>query len=415
VLALAVLVGPSVSQTEAPADSAGTTGEAEPEVTPLATTPADIVTVTDSTDIASPSGSAPRDSTGIEIPPQPIDVEADRLIGSRGPEGEVVLLEGNVVLRQGTTVIRSLRGRWVTAQRSVHLTGGVQANDGSVEITADQADYHERSELIVLTGNVHVVDTNLDATSEFGSYDAQTRRAELWGNVRAVENDRVLTCERAIYHRDTGRAEAMGNVQATDSTGTTVLVATFVDYDRDREVARAFGDPKLTRSGGGRDIVLTADTLIVDNAAGVAHAIGDVHVDRDTLQATAGRAMFWDRENRGVLLENPRVWNDEITATGDSIEYILEGGDLVRAAVKGGVASTSPASLPGPTASKTCSALRISSPSSTTAGWTASMRSMARSTSTVAHPGGIASRSATRSGESRSPSTSRAGRWARRW
>ena len=97
------------------------------------------------TAVLTPAGALGQQSRGS------VDVEADRLIGSRGPNGEEILLEGNVVLRQGTSIIRSARGRWVTGQRAVYLTGGVIANDGTLEITADQADYFETSELILLS------------------------------------------------------------------------------------------------------------------------------------------------------------------------------------------------------------------------------------------------------------------------
>jgi lipopolysaccharide assembly outer membrane protein LptD (OstA) len=231
--------------------------------------------------------------------------------------------------------VRSAHGRWVTAHRAVYLTGGVTADDGTLHVTADQADYHETTDRIVLAGNVHITDRNLVATSQFGSYDVRERAGELWGSVEAVERGRRLRAQEFRYDRDTGLAEARGDVWAADSSGNTVLTAGTLIYDKETQFATAYEGPRLTRLEEGREVVLTADTLHLRQAEKVAWAVGGVRIVRDTLSATAERITYWDEDERSLLLGKPRVWNREIEASGDTIEVFARRKELERAVVEG--------------------------------------------------------------------------------
>lgn len=264
-----------------------------------------------------------------------VDIQADHLTGSRGPEGEVVLLEGNVVLRRGTTVVRSQQGRWAKSRRLVTLLGGVTAVDGTMKITANQADYEESTDLLTVTGDVHVTDAGLDVRSIYGSYDANAGRAEMWGGVRGTDRGRQLRAERVTYEKDRRFATADGNVWAADSGGALILTSRHVDFDREAQFAHAVGEPKLTRIQGDRRTVLAADTLRLDTDHRIAWANGHVRVTRDTLSAEAGRAIYWDAESRGLLLDSPVARTSEVEARGDSIEVFTEDNELRRALVRG--------------------------------------------------------------------------------
>lgn len=265
----------------------------------------------------------------------PVDISADRLVGTRGPEGEIIELHGNVVLRQGTTVVRSAQGRWVTAHRAVYLTGGVTADDGTLHVTAEQADYHEATDRLILAGQVRITDRDLVATSQFGSYDARTRVGELWGTVEAEERGRRLRSQHFTYGRDSGLAEARGDVWAADSSGNTVLTAGTVRYNKPARIATAYENARLTRLEEGRQVVLSADTLHLRQAEKIAWAVGAVRLTRDSLSATAERMEYWEDGERAVLTGSPRVWNREIEARGDTVEAFTSGKVLERAIVRG--------------------------------------------------------------------------------
>jgi lipopolysaccharide export system protein LptA len=75
----------------------------------------------------------------------------------------------------------------------------------------------------------------------------------------------------------------------------------------------------LTESGG----VVThvnADTLEFDRLRDAVVARGRVRVEREKLQATAGRAVFFRRDQKALLVESPRAWDPEGSASGDTLE-----------------------------------------------------------------------------------------------
>lgn len=273
--------------------------------------------------------------TARAVSDQTIDIEADRLVGSRGPEGEIVLLQGNVVLRRGTTTVRSQQGSWNKTLRLVTLTGQVHATDGTLQLTSDQANYEESTDRLTVAGNVHVTDDKLDAHATSGAYDTQSHMAEMMGSVNGIERGRKLKADHVTYDKDHKIAVADGNVWATDSTGTLVLTARHMEYDRVAQIARALGAPKLTRTESGRQTVLTGDTLRLDTDRRIAWADGHVHIVRDTLTAEGEHAIYWDRENRGVLVGNPVAHTNEVTARGDTLHVFTRDNEIERAIAVG--------------------------------------------------------------------------------
>lgn len=269
----------------------------------------------------------------------PYNVVADRLEGGRTAlEGEVIMLIGNVTLSREGTVVKSHAGRYVKRDGTIYLTGGVDAVDGRTRINSLEAAYNEASDFLTLTGQVIVRDGDLVMHSDNGSYDQANGRAELWSRVRALQGARTLTADRVIYLRDDEIVQARGRVVARDTTDGLTLTAEAVDYDRRREFAYAVPRPRLVqdpREGKGATTVV-GDTITLDTRGKVATAIGRVEVARDSLRAEAGRLVFDDREQRGLLTGSPSAWTDEVTVRGDTLEAFTRERALERLRVRGG-------------------------------------------------------------------------------
>jgi lipopolysaccharide assembly outer membrane protein LptD (OstA) len=277
---------------------------------------------------------APRERRG-----GPYNVVADRLEGGRTAlEGEVIMLIGNVTLSRAGTVVRSQAGRYVKRDGTIYLTGGVHAVDGTTRISSVEAAYNEASDFLTLSGQVVVEDDSLVMRADNGSYDQPRGRAELWSRVRAVHGTRTLTADRVIHLRDEEILQARGRVVARDPTDGLTLTAEAVDYDRRREFAFAVPRPRLVqdpRDGKGAT-TLVGDTITVATREKVATAIGRVEVTRDSLRAEAGRVVFDDREQRGLLTGSPRAWTDEVTVRGDTLEAFTRERALERLRVHTG-------------------------------------------------------------------------------
>ncbi len=263
----------------------------------------------------------------------PYNVVADRLEGGRTAlEGEVIMLIGNVTLSRDGTVVKSQTGRYVKREGTIYLTGGVDAVDGGTRVTALQAAYNEATDFLTLMGQVVVRDKDLVLESDQGSYDQSRGRAELWSRVRGRDRTRTLTADRVTYLRDEQVAQARGRVVARDSTEGLTLTGEAIDYDRRREFALATARPTLVQAGknGKGATTLVGDTITVATPERIATAAGSVVITRDSLRAEAGRMVYYDREERGVLTGEPRAWTDEVDVRGDSLEIFTRDQGIDR-------------------------------------------------------------------------------------
>src|SRR6185369_65243 len=109
-----------------------------------------------------------------------------------------------------------------------------------------------------------------------------------------------------------------------------------VDFDRRNKIAIATGEPLMRATDDdGKQTIMRARLLKVNSETKIAEAIDSVRVERDTLQASARYARFDDNTGHGVLVGNPRAWDNETQVTGDTLETIAVKRKLERVIVRG--------------------------------------------------------------------------------
>jgi lipopolysaccharide assembly outer membrane protein LptD (OstA) len=255
----------------------------------------------------------------------PLQITADNMTGSHGPEGDFIMLNGAVQITRGRTVLTADAGRYYKAQGMLYLDGRVRMVDSVTTMTCEHASYSEDQDLLFVQGNVKLLDRDSEIRAPSGTYDRRSGRADLTGPVEGRDKKMVLFADRAVYLRDSSRVLARGHVRGIDQENKTELEANSVDYDRVRKVAVGTGDPVLrSRGDDGRITELRALRLVVDTEKRLAEAIDSVRVSRDTLQARGGHAAFDDLAQRGWVTGNPRAWDDQTTVTGDTLEFHTE-------------------------------------------------------------------------------------------
>jgi lipopolysaccharide assembly outer membrane protein LptD (OstA) len=267
----------------------------------------------------------------------PLNLSADNVSGTRGPEGDIVLLNGNVHITRGRTVITSETGRYLRTQGMLYLDRRVRLVDSTTTIACEHATYAEDTDLLQLIGNVVITDGDAVLRAPSGTYNRRSGRADLYGGVSAADSNQKVTADHLIYFRQQRLLQARGHVVGDDLENRMTLSADSVDYDRTGHEAVARGTPILkSRDRDGKLAEIRALTLKVNNESRLAEAIDSVHVTRDTLQARADYGLFDDRADRGWLLGSPRAWDDETTVTGDTLEIWTEKRALRRFVVRGG-------------------------------------------------------------------------------
>ncbi len=266
----------------------------------------------------------------------PLRIVADRMSGARGPQGDIVVLEGNLRITRGTAVITARSGRYMRQQGLLDLDDDVRLKDGTLTVTARHANYSELTDVLTLDGDVTLRDRDATMRAPAATYDRGRGVAEMIGGVSGQEGDRRLASERAVWWRDSSLVQARGRVRSEDVKNRLELDAAEIDFRRDTRVAVARGEPVLrARDEDGRITTLRGRLLRVDTARRLAEAIDSVTVERDTLQARADHAVFDDSLGVGWLTGRPRVWDDQTVVTGDSIQVLSERRELQRVVVLG--------------------------------------------------------------------------------
>ncbi len=273
---------------------------------------------------------------GAKVAPEPpYRIEADRMSGGRGPQGDVLFLE-QVTITRTRTRLQSERGRYERATGMVHLEGNVRMRDSSTTVTCDQASFSENEDRLDLRGNVVVVDHEATLRAPFGWYDRKAGIARLMGGVSGKEKKQRLTADEAVYERESSMVRARGHVVGNDDENRVQLEADAVDFDRRAKVAVATGRPLMrARDDDGKETLLRARLLRVNSATRIAEAMDSVSMERDTMRATARYAVFNDSTGRGLLLGEPRAWDNETTLTGDTLETFAVKRKLERVVVRG--------------------------------------------------------------------------------
>ena len=276
-----------------------------------------------------------RPRPGAAKPEPPYRIEADRMSGGRGPQGDVLHLEKVTITRSGTR-LQSERGRYERATGMVYMEGNVRVRDSTARVTCDAASFSEHEDRLDLRGNVVVTDREATLKAPFGWYDRKAGIARLMGGVRGQEKQQRLVADEATYERDSMMVRARGNVVGDDDANRIRLEARAVDYDRRAQVAVATGEPLMrAKDDDGVETVLRARLLRVNSLTRIAEAVDSVRVERDTLRAAARYAVFDDSTGRGLMLGEPRAWDGESELAGDTLETFAVKRKLERIVVQG--------------------------------------------------------------------------------
>jgi lipopolysaccharide assembly outer membrane protein LptD (OstA) len=265
----------------------------------------------------------------------PFHISAQNMTGGRGPEGDVLFLNGDLRVTRGRTVLTADNGRYLRATGMIHLEGRVRLVDSTTTVTCDRAVFSETDDRLNLDGNVVIRDKQAELRAPMGWYDRRAGLARLVGGVQGQEQKQRIVADEAVYLRDSSIVQARGRVKGFDEENRVDLSASSVDFDRRTRVAVATGDPVLRQhEEGGRETVVRARRMTVDSRNKTAEAIDSVRVERDTLRASGDYAFFDDAAEYGRVLGRPRAWDNETNVTGDTLELFTVKRRLQRVVVR---------------------------------------------------------------------------------
>ena len=278
--------------------------------------------------LAPSAGRAQSDSTGTAADREPYHLSADRLTGSAAA-GENVYTATRVTVVHGATTVTGDSAQIYRNKELVLFQGNVKIVDGATTMWGREATYDRKSRVATLRGNVRIEEGGSRITGKEATFYRDRNVSVIVGNPKLEDSTRTLTADRIEYDRNTDVATALGNVDAIDRAESTRVLAGRVRYDRRADYAWADRGPRLelTETGG---IVtrIAADSMEFDNVRSRVFAKGHVRVARLRLEAQAGRAEFYRSEERALLVESPRAWDPEGSASGDTLDLRFTGNRI---------------------------------------------------------------------------------------
>jgi lipopolysaccharide assembly outer membrane protein LptD (OstA) len=265
------------------------------------------------------------------------DVSADRLVGSRQGEAEVVVLEGNVKIVHGATIATADSGFYDKQADMLRLAGNVVVRERDVEVRGSRCEYLKAARRVIFPTGIEVVESSGTLTAERGTYDIGRDSLEVEGAVDYSEGLKSLRADRAIYLRGSGWIGAWGNVMIEDSDYGASVAAPEVTYLKDKKYGVARRGPvlEIAEREGRQAMTVTADSMELFSDRNMAVAIGSVGISRGKADGTCGRAVFMDREDRTVLYESPSMTQEGSSVSGDSITIFSKDDQISHAVVSG--------------------------------------------------------------------------------
>ena len=269
--------------------------------------------------VAGPS--APIDTSGVEtVGGEPYRLKADRLEGSMA-SGENVYTATHVTVIHGTTTVTGDSALIFRVKELVQFRGNVLIVDGTTHMWGREASYDRKSRIAVLHGDVRIEENGAVITGDEARFYRAENRSVVTGHPVLRDSTRTLSADRIEFDRDRNVVLATGHVDAYDSVQKTRVQASRVRYDRTANYAWAEVEPVLEmEEKSGTKTEVRGKTLEFDNARRSVYAIGGVKIRREALRATCDRAEFYQSEQRALLLGDPRAWDEEGVARGDTIE-----------------------------------------------------------------------------------------------
>ena len=263
----------------------------------------------------------PPDTTTVEtVGGEPYRLTADRLEGS-ATGGENVYTATHVTVVHGTTTVTGDSALIFRIKELVQFRGNVEIIDGTTHMWGREASYDRKSRLATLRGDVRIEERGARITGREARFYRAENRSVITGASRLQDSTRTLTADRIEYDRNRDLVTATGHVDAFDTAESTRVRASKIRYDRRSNYAWAEVDPVLELSEtGGKKTEVRGTTLEFDNARRRVYAVGGVRIRREALRATCDRAEFDQAGQYALLIGNPRAWDNEGVARGDTIE-----------------------------------------------------------------------------------------------
>lgn len=243
----------------------------------------------------------------------------------------------DVVITHGELTATCKRAEYVGENRLVVLTGHVVMTQDSTVVRGPAVTYDRETGVARFPSGVLVERPSGTVVADTGWWWRHDDRFELRGRAAAADTSGTLDADAMTWDGEQDLLWAIGDGRFVDDVSGVIVEGQSLRYDRAAALAVAGGEPVATfEDEDGTDVRVTAERITYDPAGNVAVAKGDVHVRRETMEATAGIVRFERDRNRVLFREDPVIVDGRTEIRGERIELEMPGDGRRVVHVKGG-------------------------------------------------------------------------------
>jgi lipopolysaccharide export system protein LptA len=208
------------------------------------------------------------------------------------------------------------------------LKGDVDLIYNEIEFFADNAQIFQKDKRVKLFGNVRAIDDTLEAGAQKATYFHKDATLKLEEEAYFIENStdtllKKVTADFIEYQKENKKVHALNNIIATDFIEDVVCTCGKFRYDMDTDYGLARENPVLTFR---RDNELKIYSKQMELFAKEKKFTGtyDVKVETEDTQATSNFLIYFNDEEKAVMLGKPQFKSSLSTATAEEFQVFFK-------------------------------------------------------------------------------------------
>lgn len=208
------------------------------------------------------------------------------------------------------------------------LKGDVDLIYNEIEFFADNAQIFQKDKRVKLFGNVRAIDDTLEAGAQKATYFHKDATLKLEEEAYFIENStdtllKKVTADFIEYQKENKKVHALNNIIATDFIEEVVCTCGKFRYDMDTDYGLARENPVLTFQRD-NELKIYSKQMELFAKEKKFTATYDVKVETEDTQATSNFLIYFNDEEKAVMLGKPKFKSSLSTATAEEFQVFFK-------------------------------------------------------------------------------------------
>jgi len=208
------------------------------------------------------------------------------------------------------------------------LKGDVNLIYNDIEFFADNAQIFQKDRKVKLFGNVRAIDDTLEAGAQKATYFRKDVILKLEEDAYFIENSphtllKKINADFIEYQKENKKVHALNNIVATDFIEEVVCTCGKFRYDMETDYGLARENPVLTFQRD-NELIISSKQMELFTEDKKLTATYDVKVETQNTYATSNFLIYFNDQEKAVMLGNPQFKSSLSTATAEEFQVFFK-------------------------------------------------------------------------------------------